>query len=87
MIGYVREPKRRRLVRIEPEPKSNLQSKEMTEERPFTDIFYSLKTALLKYFNLSNLGPNAAFKLRPHYTQMLPRFIGLEDAYFFFEGI
>ena len=30
-----------------------------------------------------NLAPNVTFKLKPHYTQMLPKFTGLEDAYLF----
>ena len=32
---------------------------------------------------MSDLGSNVAFKLRPHYTQMLPKCTGLEDAYLF----
>ena len=55
----------------------------MAQERSLSDIFYPPRTALPSCFTIPNLGPNATFKLRPHYTQMLPKFTGLEDAYLF----
>ena len=90
MSVWVRDPKRRRLIRIEPEPKPELQFKpklKMAQERPLNDIFYPPRTTLPSCFNLPDLEPNVTFELRPHYTQMLPKFTGLEDAYFIFEGI
>ena len=47
IIGWVREPKRRILVRIEPEPKSNTELKGMGQERALCDIFYPSMTTLL----------------------------------------
>jgi len=38
-------------------------------------------TALPSCFVMRNLIPNVTFELKPHYTQMLPKFTGLEDAY------
>jgi len=34
-------------------------------------------------FTIPDPGPNVTLELRPHYTQMLSKFIGLEDAYLF----
>jgi len=46
-----------------------------------SDIFYPLRTALPSCFVMPNLAPNVTFELKPHHTQMLPKFTGLEDAY------
>ena len=62
----------------------------MEQERPLNEIFYPPTTALASCFNLPDLGPKVIFKLRPHYTQMLPKFTSLENAYMFlreFEGV
>jgi len=53
----------------------------MVQGRPFNDIFYPRKTTLSSCFILLDLGPNVTFELKPHYTQMLPMFSGLEDEY------
>ena len=56
MIGWVREPKRRRLARIEPkpelEPKFEHEFREMAQERKLSDIFYAPRSILLLCFNL-----------------------------------
>jgi len=54
----------------------------MTEERSLSDIFYPPRTTMPSCFNLADLGPTVTFDLIP-YTQMLPKFTGLEDAYLF----
>jgi len=86
MRVWVRDCKRRRLIRFEPEPKPESQSipeLKMVQERPLNDIFYPLTTTLPSCFNLLDLGPNVTFELRSYYIQMLPKFAGLEDAYLF----
>jgi len=55
----------------------------MEQERPLNDIFYPPRTTLPSCFNLPDLRPNGIFELRSHYTQMLPKFTCLEDAYLF----
>ena len=47
------------------------------------DIFHPPRTTLPSCFNLSDLGPNVSFELRPHYTHVLPKFTGLENAHLF----
>jgi len=47
------------------------------------DILYPPWTTLPSYFVMPNLAPNVTFELKPHFTQMLPKFTGLEDAYLF----
>ena len=87
MTGWVRNPENHRLFRseldpdLEPEPEPKLE--DMAQERPLSDIFYPPRTALPSCFIIPDLGPNVTFELRPHYTQMLPKFTGLEDAYLF----
>ena len=89
MTGSVRNPENHRLVRsesdpdLEPESEPKLELEETAQERPLCEIFYPPMTALLSCFTLPDLGPNVTFELRPHYTQMLPKFTGLEDAYLF----
>ena len=89
MIVWVREPKRRRLTRIEldPEPEPELKTERMAEqdrtERPLNEIFFPPRSTLPSCFNLPALGANVNLKLEPHYIQMLPKFTGLEDAYLF----
>jgi len=93
MAGWVRDAESKRLVRSEPEsepdleskpkPKPKLELKEMAQEKSLSDIFYPLRTTSPSYFNLPDLGPNVTFELRLHDTQMLPKFMGLEDAYSF----
>jgi len=89
MTGWVRNPENNRLVRSEPdhdlklEPEPKLELEEMGQKRSLSDIFYRPIIALPSCFTISELGPNVTFELRPHYTQMLPKFIGLEDAYLF----
>ena len=49
MSVWIRDAKRRRLIRIEPELKPELQSKselKMEQERPLNDIFYPPRTTL-----------------------------------------
>ena len=55
----------------------------MAQESTLSDIFYPPRTALLSCFVMPVLIPNVTFELKPHYTQMLPKFSGLEDAYLF----
>jgi len=55
----------------------------MAQERTLSDIFYPHRTALPSYFVMSDLAPNVTFEFKPHYTQMLHKFTGLEDAYLF----
>ena len=81
MIVWVREPKRRRLIRIEPELEK-MAGLERTE-KALNEIFYPQRSTLPSCFNLPALGTNVNLKLEPHYIQMLPKFIGLEDAYLF----
>jgi len=88
MSGWVRDPRRRRLVRVEPELKSkkNFEHElKMKQERYLNDIFYPLRTSFHSCFNLSDPGPNVTFEFRPHYTQMFPKFTSLKDVYFVFE--
>jgi len=47
------------------------------------DIFYPLRTTSPSCFNLLDLGPNVTFELRLHYTQILLKVTGLENAYLF----
>jgi len=73
MLSWLRDLKRRRLIRIEtdpkmepkPMPKPELNRKEIAQERTLKDIFYPPKTALASCFNFPNLGPNVTFELRP----------------------
>ena len=89
MTSWVRDPKNNRLVRsepnrdLEPEPEPKLELEEMTQERSLSEIFYPPRTALPTCITIPDLGPNVTFKLRPYYTQMFPKFTGLEDAYLF----
>ena len=87
MIVWVREPKRRRLTRIELEPEPEFEIKKMAEQdrnkRALNEIFFSPRSTLPSCFNLPALGANVNLKLEPHYIQMLPTFTGLEDAYLF----
>ena len=89
MTSWVRDPKNQRLVRseadpeLEPEPEPKLELGNMAQERTFSEIFYHPRTALPSYFVMPNLAPNVTFEVKPHYTQMLPKFTGLEDAYLF----
>jgi len=83
MSGWVRHFKRRRLIRFEPEPKLKSQSNpelKIEQEIPLNDIFYLRSTTLPSCFNLLDLGTNVIFILRPHYTQMPPKFTGFDDA-------
>jgi len=76
MTSWVRDLKSNRLVRSEPnpeleygpEPKPELQLKEMAQERPLNDIFYPPVTTFPSCFNEPDLGPSVTFELRPHYT-------------------
>ena len=88
MIVWVREPKRRRLIKIEPgfEPqakhKSTTQLKAMEQGGALSDnSVYPTRVMLSSCFNLPNLGPNMTFVLRPYCTQVLLKFTNLEDAY------
>jgi len=92
MSVWVRDPQRRRLVRVEPksEPELEPESEEkpkpvlkMKQERSLNGIVYPSRTTLPSCFSLPDLRPKVTFELRPHYTQMLPKFTGLEDAYLF----
>ena len=89
MFGWVRDRESKRLIRsklapeLQRKPEPELELKEMAQERPLRDIFNPRRTTLPSCFNLPNLGPNVAFELRPRYIQMIPKFIGLEDAYLF----
>jgi len=56
----------------------------MEQERPLNNNFYRPMTTLPSCFNLSNVRSNVTFELRPRYTQMLPKFTDLEDAYLVF---
>ena len=74
-------------MRIEPEPepkfKYELELKETEQERPLNNIFYPPRTTFPLCFNLPDLRSKVTFDLRPHYTQILPKFTSLEDAFFF----
>jgi len=86
MSVWVRDTKRRRVIRIEakPKPKSQFKSKlKIEQERPLNEIFYPTRMTLPFGFNLPDLRPNVTFELRAYYTQMLTKFTGLEDAYLF----
>jgi len=86
MNGWVRDPTRRKLIKFEPNLESKSQSKpelKMKQEVLLNDIFYPHGTTLPSCFNLPDIGPNVTFELRTHYTQMLPKFTSLEDAYLF----
>ena len=48
-----------------------------------SDIFYAPRTALPSCFVMPNLALDVTFELKSHYTQMLPKFTGLEGAYLF----
>jgi len=67
MIVWIREPKIRRLIRIELEP--GLEFEKMAEqdrnERYLNEIFYSPRSTLLSCFNLPALGANLNLKLEP----------------------
>jgi len=89
MTSWVKYPKNQRLVRSEPhpdlepesEPKFELEN--MAQERTLSNIFCPPWTALPSCFVMYNLAPHVTFELKPHHTQMLPKFKGLEDAYLF----
>ena len=83
MIVWIREPKRRRLTRIKPEPELKYEKMAGQErnERALNKIFYPPRSTLSSCFNLPALSTNMNLKLEPHYIQMLPKFTGLEDAY------
>ena len=91
MTSWVRNPENNRLFRSEPDPEIELtpesepkpRIEEMAQEKFLSDIFYPPRTALPSRFNISDLGPNVTFKLRPHSTQILPKFTSLENAYLF----
>ena len=89
MTSWVRDLENQRLVRSEPNPDLELKREpklelgNMAQERTLSDIFHPPRTTLPSYFIMPNLAQNVTFKLKPHYTQMLPKFIGLEDAYLF----
>ena len=55
----------------------------MAQERSLSDIFYPPRISLPSCFTIPDLERNVTFELRPHYTQMFPKFTGLEDAYLF----
>jgi len=91
MTGWVRNLKNNQPFRGEPDPdiglppesKPKRKIEEIAQERSLSDIFYPPRTALPSCFTIPDLEPNVTFELRPHYTQMLPEFTGLEDAYLF----
>ena len=89
MTSWIRDPESGRLRKSEfepdlvPEIEPQLDLGEMAQERTLSDIFYPPRTALPSCFVVPNLPPNVTFELKPHYTQMLPKFAGLEDAYLF----
>jgi len=92
MSGWVRGPKNNKLVRskphpkLKPDPKPQLELKvqEMAQGKSLSDIFYPPEVSLPSCFTIPNLGLNVTFKLRPHYSQTLPKFASLENAYLFF---
>jgi len=64
MSVWIRDAKRRRLIRIEPELKPELQFKsklKMAQEKPLNDIFYPPRMTLPSCFNLPDLRPNVTF--------------------------
>ena len=74
---WVRDSKRKKLVRVEPEPELELEPEseekpkpelKMEQERQLNEIFYPHRTTLPSCFNIPDLRPKVAFKLRPHYT-------------------
>ena len=82
MIDWVRDPKNNIPncdLKPKHEPKPELE--EMAQERCLSDIFYPPRTVLPYRFTIPDLGPNVTFELRSHYTQILPKFTGLVDAY------
>jgi len=81
MIVWVREPKRRRLTRIEPEPELEKMVGQERTEKALDDIFYPPCSALPSCFNLPALSTDVNLELEPHYIQMLPKFTGFEDAH------
>jgi len=89
MTSWVRDPEDQRLVRSEPnanlenEPEPKLELGNVAQERTLSDVFYPPRTALPSCFVMLDLAQNVTFELKPHYTQMLPKFTGLEDAYLF----
>ena len=87
MIVWVREPKRRRLTRIELDPEPERKTERMAEqdrtERPLNEIFFLPRSTLPSCFNLPALGANVNLKLEPHYIQMLLKVTGLKGAYLF----
>ena len=87
MIVWVREPKRRRLTRIELNPEPKFETEKIVEqdrkERALNEIFFPPRSTLSSRFNLPSLGANVNLKLEPCYIQMLPKLTGLEDAYLF----
>jgi len=70
---------------LEPElePKLELEVQEMAQERSLSNIFYPPMIALSSCFTIPDVGQNVIFELRPYYTQMLPKFMALEDTYLF----
>jgi len=85
MIVWVREPKRRRLTRIKPEPELKLEKMAGQErnERALNKIFYPPRSTLPSCLNLPTLGANVNLKLEPNYIPMLPKLTRLESAYLF----
>ena len=95
MTGWVRNPENNRLFKSEPDPEIELtpelepkpRIEEMPQERSLCDIFYPPRIALPSCFTMLDLGLNVTFELRPHYTQMLPKFTGFGECLFIFGGI
>ena len=85
ITSWVTDPENQRLVRSEPnpnletEPEPKLELENMAQERTLSDIFYPPRTTFPSCFVMPNIAPNVTFKLKPHYSQMLLKFTGLED--------
>jgi len=87
MVVLVWEPNKRKLTRIELEPKPKIEIEKMAKqdrnERALNMISFSPCSILPSYFNLPPAGVDVNQKLEPYYIQILSKFTGLEDAYLF----
>jgi len=84
MSGWIRDPNRKYLNRVENNPKSEpeIEDNKMGEVITLHDFFYPPRTTTPSCFNISVL-KNIILELKLQYTHMLPKFTGVEDAYLF----
>jgi len=84
MSGWVKDPRKKQLNRIEihennSEFELEIEDNEMGESRTLNDVFYPPRTTTPLCFNIPAL-ENVILELKPQYAHMTPKFTGIEDA-------